>query len=68
MNKMQPIVRVPNDVLTVQAKIVTLFDKRLQKLIEEMKRTLINTKNPKGVGLAASQIGESWRVFLTRPT
>ncbi len=65
---MQPIVRVPNDVLTVQAKTVTLFDKRLRKLVGEMKKTLVATKNPKGVGLAAPQIGQSWRIFLTRPT
>ncbi len=65
---MKSIVHVPNEALTTQAKTVTQFDKRLAKLIEEMKQTLIATKSPKGVGLAASQIGESWRIFLTRPT
>lgn len=64
---MKPIVCVPNNVLTSQAQTVTIFDKRLEKLIAEMKTTLLSTKNPKGVGLAASQIGESWRVFITRP-
>ena len=64
---MKPIVHVPHVVLTTPAKTVTAFDKRLVKLVSEMKATLIATKNPKGVGLAGPQVGESWRVFLTRP-
>ncbi|MBI3955873.1 peptide deformylase [Candidatus Gottesmanbacteria bacterium] len=64
---MKPIVHVPNQVLTTQTQTVTVFDKRLTKLIEEMTATLIATKNPKGVGLAAPQIGQPWRVFITRP-
>ena len=65
---MKPIVITPNPVLTVPARTVTSFDKRLAKLISDMKATLRAAKNPKGVGLAAPQIGEPWRVFLTRPT
>lgn len=65
---MKPIVRVPNTVLTTPAKPITSFDKRLSKLITAMKRTLIATTKPKGVGLAATQIGEPWQVFITRPT
>ncbi|MBI3342864.1 peptide deformylase [Candidatus Gottesmanbacteria bacterium] len=49
------------------ALTVISFDKRLDTLIAQRKATLLSTKNPKGVGLAASQIGEPWRVFLTRP-
>ncbi len=64
---MKPIVHVPSDVLTAPAKTVTQFDKRLIKLIANMKAILKATRNPKGVGLAAPQIGESWRVFITRP-
>lgn len=64
---MKPIVSVPHPVLSTSAKTVTSFDKRLARLIEEMKATLLSTRNPKGVGLAASQIGEPWRVFITRP-
>lgn len=64
---MKPIVCVPNTVLTMQAQTVTAFDKRLERLVAEMKATLQATKNPKGVGLAASQIGEPLRVFITRP-
>ncbi len=65
---MKPIIRAPNAVLTSPAKTVTNFDKRLKALVEEMKETLIATKNPKGVGLAAPQIGQPWRIFVTRPT
>lgn len=64
---MKPIVHTPEPVLTQKAKTVTSFDKRLAKLIADLKETLAATRNPKGVGLAAPQIGESWRVFITRP-
>jgi len=65
---MKPIVVTPNPVLVTAARTVTSFDKRLGKLVSDMKRTLGAARNPKGVGLAAPQIGEGWRVFVTRPT
>ena len=65
---MKPIVHTPNPVLTTPAKTVTSFDKRLTKLVADMKATLRATRNPKGVGLAAPQIGQSLRLFITRPT
>ncbi|MBU1327333.1 peptide deformylase [Patescibacteria group bacterium] len=61
------IVSVPNQALTTPAQAVKSFDKRLVKLIDWMKRTLIAAKNPRGVGLAAPQIGELYRIFITRP-
>lgn len=64
---MKSIVHVPHAALSAPAKAVTSFDKKLTRLIEEMSATLRATRNPKGVGLAAPQIGEPWRVFLTRP-
>jgi len=64
---MKPIITSPDPVLAAPAKTVTSFDKRLAKLVRDMKATLRATRNPKGVGLAAPQIGESWRVFLTKP-
>ena len=64
---MKPIVHVPHVVLSTPTKTVTAFDKQLVKLVSEMKATLVATKNPKGVGLAASQVAEPWRVFVTRP-
>lgn len=62
-----PIVHVPDEVLTTPAREVVQFDKRLSWLIRTMKDTLVATRNPKGVGLAAPQIGQPWRVFVTRP-
>lgn len=64
----KPVVVVPQAVLTSPAKPVTSFDAKLASLVDDMKKTLLATKNPKGVGLAAPQIGEPYRVFLTRPT
>lgn len=62
-----PIVHVPDIVLTTPAKTVRTFDKKLIRLIADMTDSLLATRNPKGVGLAAPQIGEPWRVFVTRP-
>lgn len=65
---MKPIVHVPHDVLNTPAKTVTTFDKKLSNLVTDMIKTLRATKRPKGVGLAAPQIGESYRVFITKPS
>jgi peptide deformylase len=62
------IVHVPNEVLSCPAKTVVKFDKKLLELIKRMEQTLRATNKPKGVGLAAPQIGEPYRVFITRPT
>lgn len=64
---MRPIVLVPKAVLTTSAKSVTMFDDKLSRLINEMKETLLATVKPKGVGLAATQVGESLRIFITKP-
>jgi peptide deformylase len=64
---MKRIVKIPQPVLTTAAKPIINFDKRLLRLIEELKTTLMSARNPKGVGLAAPQIGEPYRVFVTRP-
>lgn len=65
---MSDIVTVPNAVLTTPARAVVAFDKKLAMLVSRMKRVLLATKNPKGVGLAAPQIGEGVQIFLTKPT
>lgn len=64
---MKPIIKVPADVLITPAKPVTRFDGKLRKMIAEMRQTLRNAKNPKGVGLAAPQIGYGYRIFLVAP-
>lgn len=63
----RPIVHVPDAVLNAPTKPIVKFDKRVTRLIGDLKDTLMATTNPKGVGLAAPQIGEPWRVFVTRP-
>jgi peptide deformylase len=64
---MKRIVKIPDKVLTSPTKPVIHFDKRLRALVNDLKTTLAAARNPKGVGLAATQIGESYRVFVTRP-
>lgn len=64
---MKPIVLVPNDVLITPAKTVTSFDDKLKRLIKDMEQTLLGATDPKGVGLAATQVGLGLRIFLTKP-
>lgn len=61
------IVTVPNPVLTTPTKKVGKVDKRILDIVSHMKQTLIDTDNPKGVGLAAPQIGIPFSIFITRP-
>lgn len=61
------IVKTPNPVLLAKEKTVNKVDKTILDLIEQMKKTLLATKEPKGVGLAAPQIGKSLRIFITKP-
>lgn len=62
------ILTVPNDVLNKPSKPVTTFDKKLAKTIKEMQKTLAETYDPVGVGLAAPQVGISKQLFIARPT
>lgn len=64
---MLQIVRVANPVLTTPSKPVDEIDKKILELIEGMKKTLLSTRSPKGVGLAAPQVGHSLRLFITKP-
>jgi peptide deformylase len=65
---MYKIVKTPNPVLTTVAKPVASFDKKLQKILQDMEVTLLNTSDPIGVGLAAPQVDISLQIFLARPT
>ena len=64
---MKPIVHIPELVLTTPTKPVVVFDKKLACIISDMKTTLLHATNPKGVGLAATQIGIPLAIFCTRP-
>ena len=71
---MLKIVTAPAEVLSQIAKPYPeksgkiVVDKTLKKLISDMKETLLHTKDPEGVGLAAPQIGKSTKLFLAKPT
>lgn len=65
---MLPIVIAPSPVLSQKAKRITKIDKPLHSLIQEMSETLINAKDPEGVGLAAPQVGKPLQLFIVRQT
>lgn len=62
------IVKIPNPILSQKAKPLKNIDKKILKTIARMKKALVEADKPKGVGLAASQIGTPLRIFITRPT
>jgi peptide deformylase len=62
------IVTAPNPVLSTIAQPVSRVDNSVVKVIKQMKEALISTTDPKGVGLAAPQIGKSLQIFLAKPT
>lgn len=63
---MYTIVQTGKKVLVQKAAPVRHFDKRLRKIISEMEETLKATVDPKGVGLAAPQVGLSIRLFVVK--
>ncbi len=56
-----PIHTYPDPILTLVAKPVSVFDKRLEKLVRDMLFTMYHAP---GIGLAAPQIGVSERLFV----
>ena len=62
------IVLAPNPVLSNKAKPVVKIDLQIQKLIKNLKTTLAGASDPQGVGLAAPQIGEPYKIFIAKPT
>jgi len=65
---MLDIVKAPNPVLSEKAKEVTVVDKAIINLVEQMKVSMASAKDPIGVGLAAPQVGKSLRIFIAKPT
>lgn len=62
------IVTAPNPILSEQAKPVGKITPQILKLIKDMKVTLTQASDPEGVGLAAPQVGQSYRIFIAKPT
>jgi len=61
------IVNAPANILTTPVKLVTQFDARLKKIVDEMKVTLESQSDPIGVGLAANQVGLDMALFIIKP-
>jgi len=51
-------------ILRQKSKAVAKVDKKILKLVQDLKETLGVQKDPEGVGLAAPQIGKNLRVFV----
>ncbi len=60
------IVNVKDPRLRQKSKPVRKIDKKILKLIQDLKDTIKVQKDPEGVGLAAPQIGKNVRIFLVR--
>ena len=58
------ILDVKNPVLRLKSKPVKNIDKKIKKLIKDLKDTLAVQKDPEGVGLAAPQIGKNVQLFV----
>lgn len=65
---MLKIITVPNEILSSPTKPISKIDEKIKNLVMEMEETLVNQKNPKGVGLAANQVGENISLFIIKPT
>jgi len=63
---MAKIITVPNPILRKKSKPIAKFDKKTTRLAEELKKAIIESYDPPGVGLSAVQIGKPLRIFVTR--
>jgi len=60
----QKIINSADPRLRKISKRVVKIDKKILLLIEDMWETLLDQKDPEGVGLAAPQIGKNLRIFI----
>lgn len=60
------IIKAPHPLLKQKALPVGKINAGVQKLIKAMKRTLQEAAEPKGMGLAAPQVGQSLRLILVQ--
>jgi peptide deformylase len=67
---MTEIVTAPHDALGKESKEFDFEknEKTLPELLKQMKEALLSASDPKGVGLAAPQIGKSLSIFMAKPT
>lgn len=57
------IITIPHPTLREQSVLVTRVDKKLIDLVAGLEETLLETRKPKGVGLAAPQVDRLKRIF-----
>lgn len=62
------IVQTPHAILHKPVKPIIQIDKKILRLIKDMKDTLVAQTDPQGVGLAAPQVGVSLALFIMKPT
>lgn len=65
---MLKLVTAPNPILTTPTKKVEKIDRSVLDLVGQMEKTLIAQTDPKGVGLAATQIGHGISLFIMKPS
>ncbi|MCL4364674.1 peptide deformylase [Patescibacteria group bacterium] len=65
---MLKIISVPNDILSSPTQPVDKIDERIKQLVYGMENALLAQKDPKGVGLAANQVGENLSLFIIKPS
>lgn len=63
---MLKIVTVPDKILSSPTRRVVLVDDKIKQLISNMEKTLLAQKDPKGVGLAANQVGVNLSLFIIK--
>jgi peptide deformylase len=61
------ILPAKDPILRKKSKRVKKIDKKVLRLVKDLKETLVAQKDPEGVGLAAPQIGKNLRVFVIKP-
>lgn len=61
------IIQAPDVVLSTKTKAIEKITTDISDLVIAMKDTLVNTKDPEGVGLAAPQVGKSLQLFIVKP-
>lgn len=59
------IIHVPNQHLRKKTHEVTELDDKVNLFIEQLKDTLDKKRNPRGVGLSAPQVDNSFSIFVT---
>ena len=62
----QKIIQSGNPILRAKSKPIGKADKKVIRLIRDLKDTLAVQKEPEGVGLAAPQIGKNVQIFVCK--